>query len=152
MFSLISYSEKCGKSELHIYLTECVNKTPVGTVLVGGALIHRVKWAKHATYASYICPHKVWKQLHCCFYGYDQGPSIKVFTPIMTDLAAACTREPAEFVRCQCKLSPKNPCGTNICSCRENGLKRVTACGDCRGEGSKNAEEIILDVDEESAD
>ena len=89
MFSLISYSEKCGKSEFHIYLTECVNKTPVGTVLVGGALIHRVKWAKHATYASYICPHKVWKQLHCCFYGYDQGPSIKVFTPIMTDLAAA---------------------------------------------------------------
>ena len=34
MLSLISYSEKRGKSELHTYLTECVSKTPIGTVLV----------------------------------------------------------------------------------------------------------------------
>ena len=72
-----------------------------------------------------------------------------VFAPIMTDLAAA-PESLLKFVRCQCKLSSKNPCGTNICSCRKNGLKCVTACGDCRGEGCKNAEEMVLDVDEES--
>ena len=48
MLSLISYSEKRGKPELHTYLTECVSKTPIGTVLVhqnligNGMLIHRV--------------------------------------------------------------------------------------------------------------
>ena len=39
------------------------------------------------------------------------------FTPIMTDLDAA----PESL------LSSKNPCRTNICSCRKNGLKCVTA-------------------------
>ena len=34
MLSLISYSEKRGKPELYTYLTECVSKTPIGTVLV----------------------------------------------------------------------------------------------------------------------
>ena len=44
-----------------------------------------------------------------------------------TDLAAA-PESLLKFVRCQCKLLSKNPCGTNIiCSCR---LKCVTACGE----------------------
>ena len=74
-----------------------------------------------------------------------------MFAPIMTDLAAA-PENLQKFVRCKCKLSSKNPCGTNICSCHKNSLKCVTACGDCRGEGCKNAEESFLDVDEESDD
>ena len=74
-----------------------------------------------------------------------------MYTPIMTDLAAA-PESLLKFVRCQCKLSSKNACGTNLCSCRKNGLKCVTACGDCRGEGCMNAEEILLDMDEESND
>ena len=60
----------------------------------------------------------------------------------MTDIAAA-PETLLKFVRCKCKLSPRNPCGTNVCSCRKNGLKRVTACGDCRGEDCKNAENIL---------
>ena len=36
-----------------------------------------------------------------------------VFAPIMTDLAAA-PESLLKFVSCQCKLSSKNPCGTNI--------------------------------------
>ncbi len=72
-----------------------------------------------------------------------------VLAPIMTDLAAApeCL---LKFVRCKCKLTSKSPCGTNLCSCRKNGLKCVTACGDCRGESCKNSEEIILGLEEEN--
>ena len=33
----------------------------------------------------------------------------------------------------------------HICSCRKNGLKCVTACGDSRGDGCKNAEDIVAE-------
>ena len=46
-----------------------------------------------------------------------------------------------KFVRCKCKLSTANPCGSNTCSCLKHGLKHVTVCGDCRGESCRNAEE-----------
>ncbi len=55
-----------------------------------------------------------------------------------------------KFVRCKCKLSSRNPCGTNLCSCRKNGLKCATACGDCRGENCKNAEDINVVLEENS--
>ena len=67
----------------------------------------------------------------------------------MTDLAAALDNL-LKFVRCKCKLTSKNPCSPNICSCRKNGLKCVTACGDCHGEGCSNSEEIVLDTEEET--
>ena len=50
------------------------------------------------------------------------------------------------MIRCNCKLDSRNPCGTNLCSCRKNGLKLVPACGDCRGDSCNNV--III---EESA-
>ena len=64
--------------------------------------------------------------------------------PVMTD------QEPApafllNFIRCNCKLTSKNTCGTNMCSCRRNGLKCVRACGDCRGINCHNVEEMILE-------
>ena len=67
-----------------------------------------------------------------------------VLVPVMTDLDAA-PESLLKFVRCKCNLSSKNPCGSNICSCRKKGLKYVTACGDCRGESCKNAEEVVPD-------
>ena len=67
----------------------------------------------------------------------------------MTDLAAA-PDSLLKFVRCKCKLTSKNPCSTSICSCRKNGLKCVTACGDCHGEVCSNSEEIVLDTEEET--
>ena len=67
--------------------------------------------------------------------------------PIMTDLEPA-PESLLKFVRCKCKLSTTNPCGSNICSCRKHGLKCVTACGDCRGESCRNAEEPVYnDID-----
>ncbi len=71
-----------------------------------------------------------------------------VFAPLMTDLPAA-PESLLKFVRCQCKLSSKRPCATNVCTCRKNGLKYVTSCGGCRGEGCTNAEEVLFDEDGE---
>ena len=67
--------------------------------------------------------------------------------PTMTD------QEPApsfllNYIRCNCKLTSKNTCGTNTCSCRRNGLKCVRACGDCRGINCNNVEKMILEVEE----
>ena len=74
----------------------------------------------------------------------------KMLMPIMTDLDPA-PDNMLKFIRCKCKVSSRNPCGTNVCSCRKNGLKFVPACGDCRGETCNNSEqdlEEILDSDE----
>ena len=68
--------------------------------------------------------------------------------PIMTDLPAA-PETLLKFVHCKCKLTSRNPCGTNLCSCRKNGLNRVTACGDCRGLNCQNTDDFI-EVDEEN--
>ena len=38
-------------------------------------------------------------------------------------------------VRCNCKKTKKGCCISAKCSCRSNGLKRVSACGYCRGDG-----------------
>ena len=75
----------------------------------------------------------------------------RMLTPVMTDIVAA-PESLLKFVRCKYKLSAKNPCGTNICSCRKNGLKCVTACKDCRGESCQNAEEISLSSENEEFD
>ena len=63
------------------------------------------------------------------------------FTPVMTDMNTA-QDSLLKIIQYKYKLSSKNPCGSNICSCHKNGLKCVTACGDCTGDGCKNAEEI----------
>ena len=46
-----------------------------------------------------------------------------------------------KFIRCNCKVTSKNPCSSNSCTCRSNGLKCVTACGDCRGYNCSNTED-----------
>ena len=59
--------------------------------------------------------------------------------PIMTDLDVA----PANLlkvIRCLCKLTSQNQCGTNLCSCRKHRLKCVSTCGECFGESCENKE------------
>ena len=77
-----------------------------------------------------------------CIWGWKLDSS--KLQPIMTDLDL----EPApesllKIIQCKCKLSTANPCGSNTCSCRKHGLKCVIACGNCRGESCRNAEETI---------
>ena len=75
--------------------------------------------------------------------------------PVMTDLEPA-PQSLLKFIHCKCKLSTANPCGGNLCSCRKHGLKCVTACGDCRGESCRNAEETAYndnnDIDSNDID
>ena len=60
----------------------------------------------------------------------------------MTDLEPA-PESLLKFVQCKCKLSTANSCGRNTCSCCKHGLKYATACGHCRGESCRNAEETV---------
>ena len=36
-------------------------------------------------------------------------------------------------------MTSRNTRGTNLCTCKSNGLKCVTACGDCRGYDCNNS-------------
>ena len=47
-------------------------------------------------------------------------------SPILSDDVVA-PEKLLKYIRCKCKLSAKNPCGGNACSCRKNGLSCVAA-------------------------
>ena len=83
-------------------------------------------------------------ELDPCDWGWQR--SKEVLKPIMTDLPPA-----AEFllnvVRCNCKTTSRNTCGTLLCSCRKNGLKCVQACGGCRGVACHNTEPKRFEID-----
>ena len=51
----------------------------------------------------------------------------------------------SDQIRCKCKLSSRNVCGTNLCSCRKSGLKCVADCEGCGGNDCNNASESIFD-------
>ncbi|KAK6175983.1 hypothetical protein SNE40_014355 [Patella caerulea] len=84
-------------------------------------------------------------ELNASEWGWKKTP--EGYEPIMTDLPAA-PESVLNFVRCKCK-SPKNQCGTMICSCRKNGLKCVSACGGCHGESCRNSEDVDLEDDDQ---
>ena len=65
----------------------------------------------------------------------------------MTDLEPA-PKELLSFVHCNCKTTSRNTCGTNLCSCRKNGLTCVAACVDCRGESCNNSRAETVDDNE----
>lgn len=54
-----------------------------------------------------------------------------------------------KVIRCNCKMTSRNTCGTTSCSCRSNGLKCVSACGDCKGLDCLNSTtDVLYDEDE----
>ena len=65
--------------------------------------------------------------------------------PIKTDIESAPSNL-LQFIRCNCKTTSRNTCGSRSCSCLRSGLKCVSACGDCRGELSENSV-MVDDVD-----
>ena len=66
--------------------------------------------------------------------------------PIMTDFDPA-PEGLLKFIRCKCKLSTKNLCSSNVCSCHK---KCVSACGgDCHGKDCQNTELDEFTYDEE---
>ena len=65
-----------------------------------------------------------------------------ILFPIKTDQIVA-PENLLKIIRCKCKLESRNTCGSNLCSCVRNGLKRVLACGNCRGEECNNVDNAI---------
>ena len=59
------------------------------------------------------------------------------FNPVTTDKPVA-PDNVLKVIRCKCKSTSKNQCGSNVCTCRKNGLKCMNACGGCHGENCKN--------------
>lgn len=43
-----------------------------------------------------------------------------------------------KVIRCNCKTTSKNHCGTNTCNCQKHGIKCMSACGGCHGENCNN--------------
>ena len=59
------------------------------------------------------------------------------------------------IIRCKCKNCTRNQCGTNICSCKRNGLSCLAACGECRGVccyNSATVEEEVVKENEREMD
>ena len=66
--------------------------------------------------------------------------------PVMTDLDAAPAKV-LQFIRCMCKSTGKNPCGTKQCYCHKNGLRCLVACN---GQSCNNTDMTMnLDVDDD---
>ena len=78
----------------------------------------------------------VWKQLDLhCLDPLDWGWQIvnDELVPVKTDIEAA-PDYLLNVVRCNCKTTSARTCDKNTnCSCQKNGLRCVSACGDCRG-------------------
>ena len=86
-----------------------------------------------------------------CQWGWQRHGH--VLKPIKTDLPPA-SDFLLHIIRCNCKITSRNTCGSMLCTCRKNGLKCMPACGDCRGTNCENIEEeqvpqMIDDVDDD---
>jgi hypothetical protein len=68
--------------------------------------------------------------------------SNNLLEPIMSDQPIA-PDEILNVVRCSCKSG----CTSRLCSCRTNGLKRVSACSNCHGENCPNNEKALIQND-----
>ena len=95
-----------------------------------------------------------WRKLAvACMNATEWGWKIEnnKFSPIPTDQQPA-PEEILKTIRCSCESSSKNQCGTNMCTCRKNGLPCVSACGDCHGDACSNAETVVVSNDDVTAD
>ena len=70
----------------------------------------------------------------------------KILIPVLTDEVPA-SDEILNVIRCNCKVSPKGPCGGSRCSSRSNGLHCVTACGECRETECQNCDKCETSTD-----
>ena len=97
---------------------------------------------------------RMWKSFDSCHEDPLEWGWKKVndqFLPIMTG------KDPApenllKIIRCKCKLSSKNACGPNLCSCKKSGLRCVAACEECRGQSCFNVDEPLVEDDDDVND
>ena len=48
----------------------------------------------------------------------------------------------AKLIRCNCKITSKNPCGSRVCTCVKYGMPCLPSCAGCRGEECQNTKEV----------
>ena len=60
-----------------------------------------------------------------------------ILIPIKTDFDAS-PEYLLKVIWCKCKISLRNMCGSKQCLCAKNGLRCVSACGDCCGVSCSN--------------
>ena len=69
------------------------------------------------------------------------------YEPIPTDIEPG-PPELLKVIRCQCKPSARSHCNTSKCTCRNNGLTCIAACGHCHGNDCLNvAASVAYDSD-----
>ena len=95
----------------------------------------------------------IWSQLSLnCLNPSEWGWKMVngILIPIKTDLDAP-SDDLLKVILCKCKFSSKNTCGSKQCSCANNRLRCVSACGDCRGVSCSNVsadrEGIDMDIE-----
>ena len=62
-----------------------------------------------------------------------------VMVPITTDMDIAPPGLQSD-IRCNCKVSSKNPCSTKSCTCKKYGMPCIAACYGCRREECNNCD------------
>ena len=94
----------------------------------------------HALRVFFEMQRSIKLDLNCGLNPRDWGWEEKdgQLVPIKTDLPVA-PEFLLQVIRCNCKMSSKNTCGSMVCKCRKNGLQCVPACGDCRGVSCNNS-------------
>lgn len=66
-----------------------------------------------------------------CEWGWRKNKNDHL-VPITTDMPIA-PEALTKLIRCRCKKSTKNQCGTKTCTCRKHGMACVSSCGECHG-------------------
>ena len=60
-----------------------------------------------------------------------------IYVPVPTDMQPV-PEDMLSVIACKCKTSTKNPCSSQICSCRKHGMQYVAACKRCCGKECEN--------------
>ena len=80
-------------------------------------------------------------KFNVCDWGWRKNNNNEL-VPIMTDMPIA-PETLTQVIRCRCKKSTKNPCGTKTCTCRKYGMACVSSCGECHGVECNNIVSIL---------
>lgn len=83
------------------------------------------------------------RMLQAVDWGWKEHRNMLLPIPTDLDLAPELLKK---VVRCKCKNSGRNICGTNRCSCRSHGLHCLRSCVGCRGENCTNREVSVKNL------
>ena len=80
-------------------------------------------------------------------WGWEHVDGFLVPTTTRLEIAPQSVKS---LIRCKCKLTSKNPCGTKLCICFKYGLPCLPACTGCRGEDCHNTKKCVQQVSDDT--